>query len=167
MISNYIVLALIPCQIWLYFLQSFSLYVYGFICKGWVWDIGEESRFKSWISRFHDWLTSNSWEAIREKATCGAHDWKTKSPARLSFSWLFRKKGQPMKDSRMSLFGKKLCFALPFLYPHYIYLHYPWIVMSAFQRENPRKYTSELEIVIPTIINTFPCSFLQLLPLHL
>ena len=53
-ISNYIVLALIPCQIWLYFLQSFSLYVCGFICKGWVWEIGEESNFKSWICGFHE-----------------------------------------------------------------------------------------------------------------
>ena len=25
-------------------------------------------------------------EVTRKKATCGAHDWKTKSPARLSFS---------------------------------------------------------------------------------
>ena len=39
--------------------------------------------------------------------------------------------------------------------------------MSAFQRENPRKYTWEVEIVIPTIIYTFPYGFPQLLPLHL
>ena len=53
------------------------------------------------------------------------------------------------------------------LYPHYKYPHYPQIVRSAFQRENPNKYTRELEIVIPTIIYTFPCGFPQLLPLQL
>ena len=69
------------------------------------------------------------------------HDWKIKSRARLSFSQLSRKKSQPAKDPRKFLFGKKLCFALLSLYPHYIYSHYSQIVMSAFQRENPRKYT--------------------------
>ena len=49
----------------------------------------------------------------------------------------------------------------------YIYSHYPQIVRSAFQRENPRKYTWELEIIIPTIIYTFPYDFPQLLPLYL
>ena len=39
--------------------------------------------------------------------------------------------------------------------------------MSSFQRENTRKYTWELEIIIPIIIYTFPCGFSQLLPLHL
>ena len=58
-------------------------------------------------------------------------------------------------------------FVLPSLYPHYIYLHYPYIVRNAFQRENPRIHTWELEIVIPTIIYTFPCSFPLLLPLHI
>ena len=67
---------------------------------------------------------SSSLEAIHEKAMYGAHDWKTKSRARLSFSLLFHEKSQPVKDSQKSLFGKKLCFALPFLYPHYIYIHY-------------------------------------------
>ena len=53
------------------------------------------------------------------------------------------------------------------LYPHYKYLHYPRIVRSAFLRENPSKYTLELEIVIPTIIYTLPLGFPLLLPLHL
>ena len=53
------------------------------------------------------------------------------------------------------------------LYPHYKYPHYQWNVRIAFQRENPSKYTWELEIVIPTIIYTFPLSFPLLLPLHL
>ena len=48
---------------------------------------------------------------------------------------------QSTKDPQKSLFGKKLYFALPSLYPHYIYPLYPQSVMSAFQRENPRKYT--------------------------
>ena len=47
------------------------------------------------------------------------------------------------------------CFVLPILYLHYTYPHYPHIVRSAFQRENPRIHTWELEIVIPTIIYTY------------
>ena len=68
MIFNYIVLALIPCQIWLYFLQSFSLYVCAFNCKGWVWEISEESSFKNWSSEFCDWLLIVSREATHEKS---------------------------------------------------------------------------------------------------
>ena len=68
------------------------------------------------------------------------HDWKIKSRARLSFSQLSRKKSQPAKDPRKFLFGKKLCFALLSLYPH-IYLNYPQIIRSSFQREKPKKYT--------------------------
>ena len=66
------------------------------------------------------------------------------SRARLSISWLSRKKGQPTKDLWKFQFGKKLCFALPSLYPHYIYPHYPQIVRNAFQKENPSKYTWEV-----------------------
>ena len=68
---------------------------------------------------------------------------------------------------RKSFFGKNLFFALPSLYSYYIYSHYPLIARSAFQRENLRKFTWELEIVIPTIIYSFPCGFPQVLPLHL
>ena len=49
----------------------------------------------------------------------------------------------------------------------YIYPYYPRIVISVFLRENPSKYTWELEIVIPTIVYTFPLGFPLLLPLHL
>ena len=49
----------------------------------------------------------------------------------------------------------------------YIYPYYPRIVISVFLKENPSKYTWELEIVIPTIIYTFPLGFSLLLPLHL
>ena len=66
-----------------------------------------------------------------------------------------------MKDLRKILFGKRLCFTLTSLHPHYIYLHYQLIIRSTFQKEKPRKYTWELEIVIPTIIYTFPCDFPQ------
>ena len=90
-------LALISCQIWLYFLQSFSLYVCGFICKGWVWEIGEELSFKRWISAIRDKLASSSREATREKAMCEAHNWKLKSHARLSSSRVFRKQSHPAK----------------------------------------------------------------------
>ena len=129
-----------------------------------MWENNENSSFKGWTSGFRECLVS-SWPMKR--AMCKVHDWKMKSCARLDISRVSCGQGQPMKDSRDSLFGKKLCFALPCIYTHYIYHHYPQIVRSAFQRENPRKYTWELEIFIPTIIYTFPCSFLQLLPLHL
>ena len=53
------------------------------------------------------------------------------------------------------------------LYLHYKYHHYPWIVRSAFQRENHSKYTWESKIVICTIIYTLPLGFSLLLPLPL
>ena len=43
-----------------------------------------------------DFVTSSR-EVTCEKATCGAHDWKMKSCARLSISQLSCKKGQPAK----------------------------------------------------------------------
>ena len=55
----------------------------------------------------------------------------------------------------------------PCLHPHYLYTHYPYIIRSVFQRENPRYYPWELEIVIPTIIYTILCGFPLLLPLHI
>ena len=37
-------------------------------------------------------------EATCKNTTCGAHDWKLKSHARLSDLQVFREKGQPTKD---------------------------------------------------------------------
>ena len=71
------------------------------------------------------------------------------------------------KYLRNILFSYLVMFVLPSLYPQYIYPHYPHIIMSTFQRENPKKYTWELEIVISTIIYTFPCGFPLLLPFHI
>ena len=54
---------------------------------------------------------------------------------RESESAIFKKlerKCQPAKDQRKSLFSKMLCFALPSLYPHYIYPHYSQSVRSVF-----------------------------------
>ena len=110
-ISNYIVLALIPCQIWLYFLQSFSLYVCEINCRGWVWEIGEESNF----------IRSNPQKEPRvehmTRRWIVVPSW--------NFSQLSRGWGQLAKDSRNFLYGKQLCFALPSFYPHYIYPHHP------------------------------------------
>ena len=73
-----------------------------------------------------------------KRVTCRSHDWKMKGRARLSFHNCLAGKANPQK----SLFGKKLYFALPSLYPHYIYPHYPQILSGFFfYRENPRKYT--------------------------
>ena len=71
------------------------------------------------------------------------------------------------RSTRETICLAKSLFALPILYPHYMYPHYPWIVKSAFQRENPSKYTWELEIVILTIIYTFPYGFPQTHTSHL
>ena len=65
--SNYVVLALIPSQIWLQFLQSFSLYVCGINCKGWVWEIGEDSCFKGCTSGFRDWFATVLWAIYPRK----------------------------------------------------------------------------------------------------
>ena len=114
-----------------------------------------------WISRVsHEKLT-------RKRATCRAHDWKTKSHARLEiFERVSRERPSSEVLAKLSIW-QKVIFCFTKSYPHYIYLHYLQIVRSAFQKENPRKYTWELEIVMPTIIYTFSCDFSQLLPLHL
>ena len=54
-----------------------------------------------WTSRVaHEkQLASSSRETTREKAMCGAYDWKLKSHARLSDSRVFHEKGQLAKDS--------------------------------------------------------------------
>ena len=67
-----------------------------------------------------DFATSSR-EAAREKATCGAHDWKIKNCAKLSISHLSREKGQLMKDSQKILFGKQLCLFYQF-FTHTIYI---------------------------------------------
>ena len=54
-------------------------------------------------------FAASSREETHEKETCGAHDWKMKSRARLSISWLSHEKGQLAKYLRKFLFGKKLC----------------------------------------------------------
>ena len=136
------------------FSSIISLYLCGFICKRWVWEIGEKSGFKSWSSGFCDSLARSN----PRKESCVEHmirKW------RVVLGYLFCNCFAGKANLRKSLFGKRLCFALPSLYPHYIYPHYPQIVSSAFYRENPIKHTWELEIVIPTIIYTFPCVFLN------
>ena len=57
---------------------------------------------------------------------------KTHESHFLSFLQLSHRKGLPAKDSRKSLFGKKLCFASPFFYLHYIYPHYLQILSNDF-----------------------------------
>ena len=44
-------------------------------------------------------FVSSSREAIWEKATCEAHDWKLKNHAKLSSLRVFREKGHPAKHS--------------------------------------------------------------------
>ena len=49
--------------------------------------------------------------------------------------------GLPTKYSRNILFCYFVIPALPSLYPHYIYPHYPHIVRSVFQKENSSIHT--------------------------
>ena len=125
-------------------------------------------KFKGWTSGFRECLARSlpvrSLPAKEPRVEHMIGRWRVMPAWR--FSWVSLGKGHPAKYSRNFFFGKKLYFALPSLYPHYIYSHYPQIVRNAFQRENPRIYTWKLEIVIPTIFYTFPCGFPQLLPLN-
>ena len=114
------------------------------------------------------WISRVSREKpIRERATYRAHNWKMKSHASLEvFASVLQER--PSRKVLTKLYvWQNIMFTLPNLYLHYIYHHYPQIVMSVFQRENPRIYTWELEIVILTTIYTFPRGFPRLLPLHL
>ena len=99
-ISKYLVLALIPCQINHFPCMHVSLFER---------DECERS-MKNQVSKDESVeFATCSREATHEKATCRAHDWKLKSHARLWISQVFCEKGQPAKHPRNCLFGKKLC----------------------------------------------------------
>ena len=110
-----------------------------------------------------------SWEArerlTREVATCWAHDWNAKSCDSWSFCECLAGKAF-LQNTHETLLFAILLFVLHQVFTHNIYPHYPHIERSAFQRENSSIYTWELEIVIPTILNTIHCGFPQLLPFH-
>ena len=67
----------------------------------------------SWVAHEKQ-LASSSRETTREKAMCGAHDWKLKSHARLSDLRVFCEKNQLVKDPWNFLFGKKFCYFTKF-----------------------------------------------------
>ena len=69
----------------------------------------------------------------------------------------------PTKHSVLPICHIWYTLSLPTLY---IYLHYPYMLRSAFQRENSSHYPWEWKIVIPTILYKTHCGFPQLLPLH-
>ena len=123
-----------------------------------MWEIGEKLSFKRWISAICEKL-------VRSNLRKG-HVWSTWLEAEescqvvkfVSISWEGPSRKVPTKLSIWQKF--KLLYQI--LYPHYKYPHYPRIVRSAFQRENPSKYTWELEIVITTIIYTPISPYLDL-----
>ena len=88
------------------------------------------NRWRIKVQKLNQWILrldqSSSWKATREKATCGAHDWKMKSHVRLSILRLSCKKGQPVKDMRKFMFGKKLCFVLPNRNFHGYFMGWPF-----------------------------------------
>ena len=144
-----------------------SQYLCWFICKGSMWEIGEESSFKDELVQ----LATSSQEAREKSNLQKGHVWSIWLEVEESHQAIKSTSVSREETSRevpVKLFvWKKDKVLYQILYPHYIYSHYLWIVRSAFQRENPSKYTWELEIVIPTIIYTFPCGFPLLLPLQL
>ena len=71
------------------------------------------------------------------------------------------------RDTRETFCFTILSYLIHQVSTHYIYLNYPHIERSSFQRENPSHYLWEWEIVIPTILYTIHCGFPQLLPLHI
>ena len=83
------------------------------------------------------------------------------------FSRISHREGLPARYRQNILFCQFIISYTPSLYPHYIYPHYPHIEMSTFQREKLSHYPWKWEIVIPTILYTIHCGFLQLLPLHI
>ena len=129
-----------------------------------MWEIGKKSNFKDESVQF----VTNSQET-REKSK--GHVWSIWLKVKESCQAV--KLGSTLQEGpsrevlvKHSVWQKdKVIYQI--LYSHYKYSPYPWIVSSAFQRENPSKYIWELEIVIPTIIYTFPLGFPLLLLVHL
>ena len=149
------------------FSSIISLYLCGFICKGWVWEICEKSSFKDESVQF----MTNSREAQEKSNLRKGHVWSTwleveESQQAVKFASVSREGLSHEVPAKLSVWQKDKVF-YQIIYPHYKYPHYPRIIRSAFQRENFSKYTWELDIVILTIICTFLCGFSQLLPLHL
>ena len=118
----------------------------------------EDSSLKGWTSGFCECLI-RSLPAREPRVEHMTGRWRVMPAWRLSR--VSRGKGHHVKYSRNFFFGKKLYFALPSLYPHYIYSHYPQIVMNVFQRENLRIDNWKLEIVKPTIFTHFLVVFLN------
>ena len=164
-IFNYFVLALIPCQIWLYFYSiTCTLYfMWDFI----VWVVCKrECEHLSTYRR-----QSGFHEKIREKISCEvSHVQSTRLECEELWQLVFgsnslvRPSSKIPRNIMFCYFGisAPLC-----LHPHYIYYHYPHIVRSAFQRKNSSHNPWELEIIIPTILYTIHCDFPQLLSLHM
>ena len=88
-----------------------------------------------------------------------------KSSAKLHFTSTSR--NRPSCEVPTKLFTWKILSVIFLLFTYTDIPSLPTKVKKVFQRENPNKYTWKLEIVIPTIIYTFPCGFPRLLPLHL
>ena len=167
-IFNYFVLALIPCQIWLYFYSiTCTLYfMWDFI----VWVVCKrECEHLSTYRR-----QSGFREKIREKISCEvSHMQSTRLECEELWQLVFGSNSL-VRPSRKIPRNIMFCYfgisTTPCFHPYYIYPHYPHIVRSAFQREHPRYYLWELEIALPTILYTILCGFCgfpQVLPLHI
>ena len=114
-------------------------------------------------------FASSSQEVFPRSEACAQHMtrmWKVMIDGDSWFSWLSCGKGFPARYPRTILFCQFVICDTPGLYPYYIYPHYPYMLRSAFQRENLSHYPWEWKIVIPTILYTIHCGFPQLLPLH-
>ena len=110
------------------------------------------------MNQWNSWLTRKKQPAKRPRVKHMIGSWRV-TPGHQVRECFARRAIQ--QSTRETFFLAKSNLLYQIRYPHYKYPYYPWIVRSAFQRENSSKYTWELEIVIPTIIYTFPCGFPQ------
>ena len=116
-------------------------------------------------------MQTSSWGAREKSNLRKGNVWSTwleaeESCQAVKFASILQKRPSCEVFAKLSVWQKEKVF-YQILYPHYKYPHYSWNVRNAFQRENPSKNNWELEIVKPTIINTFSLDFPLLLPLHL
>ena len=141
------------------------LYV-GFVCMGCVWE-------RVWRLKTHWRSKEISWVAHEKTSRKVKHVLSTWLECEESWQMViagfhecFVGKAFP-RDTRETFCFTILSYLIHQVSTHYIYLNYPHIERSSFQRENPSHYLWEWEIVIPTILYTIHCGFPQLLPLHI
>ena len=141
----------------------YPIFYMEFLCMSCVW---ESVKTQDKLKIKGVFAGSSQEDFPRSEAMCSAHDWNAKSHDKwwqLVFASISRVRPSrkiPAKYSVLLFCHIWYTMSLPTLY----ILTY-W--EEFFQRENPSHNPWELEIVIPIILYTIHCGFLQLLPLHI